>query len=241
MSGGVCVVSSNLFLGKFSDVFAERECGVFTCTPPYASAYDSGKKVKEIVEEVEEEQFQTWFEYDELDEVVEDVDECCANCSRFNAVGSQFPTNHATCECLRCMNCKAWLKTRDRFMNHVCKGKQLCKFFAAGFCKNGSQCDFAHILPNSPNNQSNPQSNPQSNSQHLAKKDRNIFVRARCVFFDGKCGESGCNKGDDCAYKHGSDPCSLCGGEYHDKRHCVQCFSCGCWGHKASDCQKSKK
>ena len=162
------------------------------------------------------EDFEMQFEFDE---------EQCQKCQDFNKMGTRFPTNHSTTDCLRCGICKTWTKTSHQYYSHLktCNGKQPCKFFAGGFCKNGSHCEFSH-----------GEFKQKQSSQRLVKKQRNIFMRERCVFFDG----TGCKKGDDCPYKHGPDPCVRCGGESHDVRHCAQCFTCQKWGHIAADCQE---
>jgi hypothetical protein len=159
------------------------------------------------------------FEFEALDKALELPDETpvCDLCSFFNKSKNQFyPTDHFSHECLRCANCETWTKTPDKFNHHKCEGKQLCKFFAGGFCKRGNACDFVHEI-----------STPREK-----KTKRNIFERDKCVFF-----ESGiCRKGDVCAFKHGSQPCAKCGGASHDERHCAQCFHCHEWGHLACNC-----
>ena len=160
-------------------------------------------------------------DFAELDQMEDD--EQCETCLKFNQSGFQFPTNHSTSDCLRCGACKTWMKTLERLHSHSCNGgKQPCKFFAGGYCKNGDNCDFAH--------------GDHTQTQRLVKKQRNIFMREKCVFFGSP---GGCKKGYDCPYKHG-DSCSKCGGDQHDDRHCAQCYTCNRWGHTRADCPNKK-
>ena len=180
-------------------------------------------------------------DFSELMNLPEHEDDACEMCSDFNKSGSQFPTNHLSSECRRCPTCKAWMKTHEKLINHFgsCRGKQVCKFFAAGYCKNGDDCEFSHEKHSHLLLQTHQPHKPHSQletQRSFKKQQRNIFLRQRCVFFDGKCGDIGCKKGESCPFKHGDAPCSQCGGEQHDQRHCVQCFNCDEWGHVAANC-----
>lgn len=155
-----------------------------------------------------------------------DNDKSCQNCSLINKTrGMTYLTDHCTSDCLRCVKCNTWMKTRENCINHVgnCQGRRLCKFFASGFCKNGESCEFSHTVH---------QANHKEGRLIVAKKQRNIFKREKCCFFYyGQCKE-----GEICRFKHGANPCNKCGGFDHNDRHCSQCFECWARGHLATDC-----